>query len=110
MGLETESNTDDRELSRMIVAIQAGVLALVCAVVGGLGLFLMTVWLVIKGGPRVGQHLSLLGQYLIGYSVTWTGSFVGLLYGALIGGIAGWLIAKIYNGVARLRHSRPRQL
>lgn len=110
MGLETDSNADDRELSRMIVAIQAGVLALVCAVVGGLGLFLMTVWLVIKGGPRVGQHLSLLGQYLIGYSVTWTGSLIGLLYGALIGGIAGWLIGKIYNAVARLRHSGPREL
>jgi len=105
MGLQTVSKADDRELSRMVVAIQAGVLALVCAVIGGLGLFLMTAWLVIKGGPRVGQHLSLLGQYLIGYSVTWTGSVVGLLYGALIGGIAGWIIARIYNGVVRLRHN-----
>ena len=105
MGPKTVSNADDRELSRMVVSIQAGVLALVCAVLGGLGLFLMTAWLVIKGGPRVGQHLSLLGQYLIGYSVTWTGSVVGLLYGALIGGIVGWMIAKIYNGVAKLRHS-----
>lgn len=104
MGLQT-AKTDDQELSRMIIAIQAGVLALVCAVVGGLALFLMTVWLVIKGGPRVGQHLSLLGQYLIGYSVTWTGSVVGLVYGALIGGIGGWMIAKIYNGIARLRNS-----
>ena len=105
MGLETVSKADDRELSRMVVAIQAGVLALFCAVVGGLALFLMTVWLVIKGGPRVGPHLSLLGQYLIGYSVTWTGSVIGLLYGALIGGIVGWMIARIYNGIARLRHS-----
>ena len=110
MGLQTESKADDRELSRRVVAIQSGVLALVCAVVGGLALFLMTVWLVIKGGPRVGQHLSLLGQYLIGYSVTWTGSLVGLLYGALIGGIVGWMIARIYNGVARLRHSGSREL
>lgn len=108
MGLQTVSKTDDRELSRMVVAIQAGVLALVCAVVGGLGLFLMTVWLVIKGGPRVGPHLSLLGQYLIGYSVTWAGSVVGLLYGALIGGILGWMIASIYNAVAKLRHNPSR--
>ena len=105
MGLQTMSKADDRELSRMVVSIQAGVLALVCAVVGGLGLFLMTVWLVIKGGPRVGPHLSLIGQYLIGYSVTWKGSIVGLFYGALIGGIVGWMIAKIYNSVARLRHN-----
>ncbi len=104
------SKADDRELSRRVVAIQAGVLALVCGVVGGLGLFLMTLWLVIKGGPRVGHHLSLLGQYLIGYSVTWTGSFVGLFYGALIGGIVGWLIARIYNGVVGFRHSGPQEL
>lgn len=104
MGLQKVSKAEEQELSRMVVAIQAGVLALVCAVLGGLALFLMTVWLVIKGGPRVGQHLSLLGQYLIGYSVTWTGSVVGLLYGAIIGGILGWTVAKIYNGVASLRH------
>lgn len=104
------SKAEDQELSRMVVAIQAGVLALVCAVLGGLALFLMTVWLVIKGGPRVGRHLSLLDQYLIGYSVTWTGSVVGLLYGAIIGAILGWTVAKIYNGVARLRHSGRQEL
>jgi hypothetical protein len=105
MGLQTTAKADDRELSKMVVALQAGVLALVSAVIGGLGLFLMTVWLVIKGGPRVGQHLSLISQYLVGYSVTWKGSIVGLFYGALIGGIVGWMVAKIYNWVARLRHN-----
>lgn len=105
MGPGTLPKVDDRELSRMVVKIQAGILALVCAVLGGLGLFLMTAWLVIKGGPRVGQHLSLLGQYLIGYSVTWTGSVVGLLYGALIGAVVGLLIATIYNRIATIRNS-----
>jgi hypothetical protein len=30
----------------------------------------MTIWLVIKGGPNMGQHLQLLGQYFVGYSVS----------------------------------------
>ena len=90
-------------VSRAIVRIHAGVLALVCAIMGGLGLFTMTVWLLIKGGPYVGLHLQLLSQYFPGYSVTWTGSLVGLAYGALVGGIVGWLIGAVYNGVVWLR-------
>ncbi|MGH7962574.1 MAG: hypothetical protein ACRERD_12230 [Candidatus Binatia bacterium] len=92
------------EVSRVIARIQAGVLAVVCAVIGGVGLFAVTAWLLIKGGPRVGEHLQLLGHYFIGYSVTWTGSVVGLFYGALTGGIVGWTLATVYNKVADLRH------
>jgi len=92
------------EISRAVAHIHRGALALVCALIAGIGLFTMTAWLVIKDGIVVGPHLALLGQYLPGYSVTWGGSLVGLFYGAVIGGIGGWLIAAIYNGVARLRH------
>jgi hypothetical protein len=95
------------EVSRAVARIQAGVLAVVCALLGGAGLFLMTIWLVIKGGPNMGQHLQLLSQYFVGYSVSWRGSFVGLFYGALTGGIIGWCIGKIYNSIATLRHRRP---
>jgi hypothetical protein len=94
------------QLSRRVVSIQAGVLAFVFAVIGGLGLFLITAWLLVKGGENVGAHLNLLGQYLIGYSVTWGGSLVGLLYGALIGALIGWSIGKLYNLIARARQ-RP---
>lgn len=97
------SESKANELSRVVVRIHAGVLAVVFAIIGGAGLFLTTVWLLIKGGPKPGPHLSLLSQYLIGYSVTWPGSIVGFLYGALIGGIVGWMVAVVYNSVARAR-------
>jgi hypothetical protein len=93
-------------LSHMMVSLQAGVLAFVFAVIGGLGLFLVTAWLLVKGGENVGAHLNLLGQYLIGYSVTWKGSLIGLLYGAVIGAVLGWSIAKLYNWIARARAAR----
>ena len=83
--------------------IHAGVLAVVCGVLGGGGLFVMTVWLVIRGGLRVGQHLGLLSWYFPGYSVTWAGAFVGLFWGILAGGAVGWIIGEIYNLVVWLR-------
>jgi hypothetical protein len=94
----------DSEVSRAVARIHAAVLALVCAVVGGGVLFIATLWLVIKGGPNVGQHLRLLSWYFYGYSVTWGGAFVGLFWGALFGGAVGWLIGGIYNLVVWLRH------
>ena len=94
-----------QEISRTIARIHATILALIFAVICGVGLFVMTVWLLIKGGEYVGLHLELLGQYFIGYSVTWTGSVIGLFYGAVFGGICGWLIGMIYNLLVTIRKS-----
>ena len=91
------------EISRAVAKIQGGVLALVCGLMGGLGLFIATVWLLLEGGPQVGSHLQLLSHYFIGYSVTWAGSFVGFFYGALTGGLLGWAIGFIYTKVVRIR-------
>jgi hypothetical protein len=68
--------------------------------VGGFGLFLATLWLVVKGGPNVGQNLGLLRAYYPGYTVTWAGSLVGFFYGALTGGVLGWCVAWLYNVLA----------
>lgn len=92
----------ERQLIRASVArLRAGILALVFAMMTGTGLFVATAWLLIKGGPNVGATLGLLGNYLPGYAVTWPGAMVGLLYGAAIGGVAGWSLARIYNRLAR---------
>ena len=91
------------EISRALARIRTGALAVVCAIIGGVGLFVMTAWLLIKGGPDVGQHLQLLSNFFIGYSVTWRGSIVGLFYGALTGGVVGWAIGAIYNKVVGIR-------
>lgn len=67
----------------------------------GLAIFLATVLLVVKGGPTVGPHLALLGQYLPGYRVTWAGSFVGFVYLFVIGYAVGRIIGWVYNSLAR---------
>ena len=91
------------EVNQTVVRLQTGVLTIVGALLGGVGLFVMTAWLLIKGGPQVGAHLQLLGHYFIGYSVTWQGSLIGLFYGALFGGVVGWSIGTIYNGIVAIR-------
>ena len=99
-------NAGERELAlvrRTIARLRAGIVAVVTAMVGGFGLFAATLWLVIKGGPNVGQNLGLLRHYYPGYSVTWTGSIVGLFYGALTGAALGWCVAWFYNLLAGRR-------
>ncbi len=71
---------------------------------GGVSLFVATVWLLVRGGPNVGQHLALLGNYLPGYSVTWSGAVIGLVYGSLLGAITGATIAWLYNTIASARN------
>ena len=67
----------------------------------GVGLFLATALLVFKGGPTVGPHLSLLGEYLPGYRVTWGGAFVGFVYMFVIGYATGRIIGWVYNSLVR---------
>lgn len=99
-------STNDLDLvliTRTVARLRQGIVALVTAMVAGVALFTATLWLVIKGGPDVGQHLGLLRAFYPGYSVTWAGSLVGLVYAALTGAVLGWCVAWLYNIVARWR-------
>jgi hypothetical protein len=62
-----------------------------------LGLFVATVFLVIKGGEVIGPRLQLLSVYLPGYTVTWTGAFIGAAYMFFLGYGAGRIVATVYN-------------
>ena len=95
--------TEQEIIATAIARLRAGVMAIVCGLLAGSGLLVATVWLVVRGGPNVGQHLGLLRNYLPGYSVTFMGSVLGFFYGALIGAAAGWLVAWVYNRIVSLR-------
>jgi hypothetical protein len=96
---------EDLVLTR-IVRLNAIILGIVFGLVFGLGLFIVTIWLVIKGGPVVGPNLALLGQFYYGYQVTFTGSLVGLMYGFITGFIIGFAIASIYNWIVNRKGSK----
>lgn len=94
------TEAEERLIRAAIARMRAGVMALVFAMVGGTGLFVATAWLLVRGGPNVGATLGLLRNYFPGYSVTWPGAFVGLAYGAAVGGVAGYVLARTYNRIA----------
>jgi hypothetical protein len=71
-------------------------LGLSIGTVAGLLLFLATLILVLKGGAVV-PNLALLAQYFPGYSLTVSGSLLGLSYGFLTGFAGGWGYAFFRN-------------
>jgi len=101
---ENSQSNVDRQVSKAVARLKAGILALLFGSIAGGGLFVMTLWLVLQSGPNTGKHLKLLGHYFIGYSVTWPGAFIGLIWGCLAGGVIGWIIGMIYNTVVGIRH------
>jgi hypothetical protein len=94
---------ENRALVGAILRFNGNILGLVFGTIGAFVVLLATNWLLIKGGDRVGPHLSLLGQFFIGYSVTFVGSLIGAAYAFVFGYVAGLIVAYVYNGVARLK-------
>jgi hypothetical protein len=99
-------NTRVVQLNAMVQGISAGLIV-------GLVIFVATNWLILIGGhigpegqPIVGPHLSLLGQFFIGYRVTFVGSLIGFAYGGVIGFVGGYSLSKMYNWLAGLRERK----
>ena len=89
--------------SGKLVQLRPGTLAIVFATLGAIALFLATSILLIRGGQDVGKHLQLLRYYMPGYTVSWPGALLGMVYGGALGAVTGASIAKISNAVTRLR-------
>jgi len=81
-----------RRLNARVWGITGGLLC------GG-GLFLATIFLVVKGGPEMGQHLGLLATYFPGYRVSVIGGLIGFVYAFVLGYGAGRLVGSVYNRV-----------
>ena len=86
-----------RVIQHEVVRLNARAWGISFGLLAGLGLFGATLFLVIKGGENVGQHLKLLAVFFPGYGVTFGGAFVGLIYGFVLGYGIGRLIGALYN-------------
>ena len=69
--------------------------AITCALVWGLGLFVLTWWIIAFDGAT--GEATLIGRLYRGYSISPAGSFIGLAWATLDGLIGGALFAWIYN-------------
>ena len=92
----------DELLAHAVLRLSGNVLGLVLGILFSLVIFIATNWLVIKGGAVVGPHLSLFSQYFIGYSVSFVGSLVGVLYAFVLGYFFGLIIVWIYNEIVAM--------
>lgn len=101
--IRNEEPQPDELMLTELLRLNAVIWGIVTGIVSGLGVFVATNWLVLKGGPQVGAHLSLLGQYFIGYRVTFGGSLIGFGYAFVLGFLVAYLVARLYNWLVDLR-------
>ena len=101
---------DAKELGDLVlvrvVRLNAVIVGLVTGLMAGLAVFVATNWLILKCGRVVGPHLALLGQFFIGYRVTFVGSLIGFVWAFVVGFLVGAAVVWIYNRVADLRSPR----
>jgi hypothetical protein len=96
--LDLEQKLSPDELIETIFArLDPVALGFAVGLVSGSGLFLATIILLLKGGPVIGPILSLLGQYLIGFKVSWSGAFVGFFEAGIVGFLLGHITASLRN-------------
>ena len=69
--------------------------ALACALFLGFGLFIITWWVIAFEGST--GAVTAIGSVYRGYSISPTGSFIGLVWGLVDGFIGGLILAWLYN-------------
>ena len=70
-------------------------LSLTAGILWGIAIFLLTIWFICFGYG--GNTLSLLGKVYLGYSVSWGGAFIGLIWGFVNAYVGGLIFAWLYN-------------
>lgn len=95
-------NQDEEQLDKAVVLLNARLFGIVLGILFGTGLFLVTNFLVLKGGEHVGAHLGLLANFFPGYRVTFLGSIIGFCYAFVLGFLTGGIIGAVYNKFAKV--------
>lgn len=94
---ETIEEAQDTVIDVAFAKIDPVALGVAVGVVSGLGIFIASVVLLLRGGSVPGPNLSLLGNYLFGFEVTWAGAVIGLVEAGLLGFAVGALAAGLRN-------------
>jgi len=86
----------DNDLIHATVKLNTLLFACVLACIFGIGLFSLTYISMYRTPEGYHNFLNLLGVFLPGYTVSASGAWIGLLWGALVGAITGIVIYRIY--------------
>jgi len=79
--------------------------AITCSLVWGFGLFFLTWWIIMLDGPT--GEVTLIGRLYRGYSISPTGSVIGLLWALIDGFVGGAVFAWLYNWIVARSAARP---
>ncbi|MGO9450407.1 MAG: bacteriophage holin [Candidatus Binataceae bacterium] len=93
VSAQTAAQTDINYLRLNVKAC-----ALTCGLIWGIGLFLLTWWIMAFDGAT--GEATLIGEVYRGYSISPMGSLVGLVWATLDGLAGGVVIAWLYNLLA----------
>ncbi|MGB5751145.1 MAG: bacteriophage holin [Desulfobacterales bacterium] len=72
--------------------------ALTTGIICGVGLFLLTWWIIMFDGAT--GDPTLIGRVYRGYGISAAGSFIGLIWAFVDGLIGGGIFAWLYNRIA----------
>ena len=75
--------------------------AITFGIVWGVGLFLITWWIIAFGG--VNSEPGLIGRVYIGYRISPLGSIIGLAWAFVDGLIVGAIFAWLYNRISNAK-------
>lgn len=97
-----ETNDDPGFLLRTFAPLHRAAMGIACGVVGGALLAIVSLALLGRGTDEAMTAGALLGQFLWGYTVSWPGVFVGLVWGFVVGFVLGYGFALVRNGMVWL--------
>jgi hypothetical protein len=98
---DTVDQTDEQALNRAMLRMNEQGWGIAIGLLLGVGLFIATNVLVLRGGENVGQHLGLLKVYFPGYRVTFLGSLIGFVYAFVVGYGIGRTVGVVYNRLVK---------
>ncbi len=93
--------SDEQALHSAVLRLNGRAWGIAFGLLLGIGLFIATNLLVLKGGENVGQHLRMLAVFFPGYGVSFVGSIIGFVYAFVLGYAIGRLVGLVYNSLVR---------
>ena len=91
----SEEQLNER-LLRAAIKLNTRLLATVFACLFGLSLFALTLLSLYRDLPRTGHYLNLLSVFFPGYEVSYTGAWIGLFWGAILGAFCAIVFYRLY--------------
>ena len=83
-------------LERTFLPLHKRAFGTATGLVAAIIVFVLTVITVVRPGENV-FGLGLLGQYFTGYTLSWSGAFVGAAWAGFTGFVMGWFLAFCRN-------------